>query len=80
MRLKLIDDWKSAHKLASVRLAAFAAALATIIVANQGLALSLIGLLPNGAARTVAGGIVGAIVFLIPALSRVVQVAPKDNA
>jgi hypothetical protein len=80
MKLKLIDDWKKAYKFSSVQLAAFAAIIATIIAANQSLALSLIAMLPEGPMRTVAAALVGALVFVVPALARVIEKCKSDGS
>lgn len=77
MKLKLIEDWKRAPRLGSVQLAAFAGVLAAIITANQGLALGLVGMLPQGKLRIFAAAAIGLVVFVIPALSRILQKAPK---
>lgn len=78
MKFKLIDDWKAAHKFASVQLAAIAAALAAIMAANPSLLLGLVGMLPQGPLRILASAAIGLVVFVLPAIARVVQKVPKQ--
>lgn len=80
MKLTLIHNWRSAWKLASVRLAAVVAVLAGLLTANPGLALGLIGFLPTGPWRALAAVGVTLVVFIIPTLTRLLKKESGDGA
>jgi hypothetical protein len=67
---RLVADCSRWWKLASVWLAALAGALSAVIVANQGLALALIGYLPSGFGRTLVAVAIGMVVFVVPTITR----------
>lgn len=67
---RLIADCSRWWKLASVWLAAAAGILSAVIVANQGLALGLIGYLPGGFMRTLVAVSIGIVVFIVPTITR----------
>lgn len=76
MKLKLIDEWRASYKFASIQFAALVAVLSGILAANPGMVLGLINALPVGPMRTIAAIAVSIVVFVVPALTRVVQKAP----
>lgn len=69
----IVDNVKQAWKLHSVKLASVTAILATILAANQSIALGLIYFLPDGPLRLVVAVIIGVVVFVIPVATRLVQ-------
>lgn len=69
----LIDEIRSAWKLGSVKLAALAGVLATILASNQSIALGLIYFLPVGPLRIVAAVAIGLVVFVIPTIKTVLE-------
>lgn len=79
MKLTLIEGWRHAWRLASVRLAALVAILAGIITANPSLALGLIAFLPGGFWRVVVAIGVSIVVFVIPTLTRVLKKEPGNG-
>lgn len=74
MKLKLIDEWQSLHKFASVRLAAIAAVVAGYLAANPDKSQELLALLPDGPARVAVSSLVGLFVFALATGSRAVKV------
>lgn len=68
--MKWIDHARQGWRLWSVRVAAIAGILATIIASNQSLALGLVYFLPEGNWRIVAGAAIGLVVFVIPTIAR----------
>lgn len=71
--MQLVATWRTAWRMWSVRLAAVAGILATILSANPALLLGLIAFMPDGALRYVAAAAVGAVVFIIPTITRLAQ-------
>ena len=72
--MNLIKNFRQAWKLWSVRLAAVTAILATIIAANQSIALGLIYFLPpEGPLRTIVAVVIGIVVFVIPTVTRLMK-------
>ncbi len=76
MKLQLIENWRASYKYASIQFAALVAILAGIMSANPGMLLGLINYLPVGPMRTVAAVFVSLVVFVIPALTRILQKKP----
>lgn len=76
MGLKLVEDWKTSWRWASVKLAAAVAVLAGVLTANPGLILGLIPYIPDGPWRVVATVGVTTIVFIIPTLTRLLRKEP----
>lgn len=74
----VVDHWREAARLRSVQLAAFVGLLSTVVVANQGLALSLIGYLPTGWPRIIVALLIGFLAFVVPTLTRLWQQKPHD--
>lgn len=72
-KLELVDNWRSAWKWASVRLAALVGILATVFTAQPDLLLGLVNMLPEGPLRLFLSVAVGAVVFGIPLLTRIFQ-------
>lgn len=70
IRSHLVADASRWWKLASVRLAAIAGALSAVVIANQGLALGLLGFLPTGFWRTLVAVAIGCVVFVVPTITR----------
>lgn len=71
--MDLIDEIRSAWKLGSVKLAALAGVLATILASNQSIALGLIYFLPVGPLRIVAAVAIGLVVFVIPTIKTMIE-------
>lgn len=71
--MKLLNEARNAWKLWSVKLAALAGVLATILAANQSLALGLIYFLPVGPLRIVVAVGIGLVVFVIPTLRTMIE-------
>lgn len=71
--MDLIDETRSAWKLGSVKLAALAGVLATILASNQSIALGLIYFLPVGPLRIVAAVAIGLVVFVIPTIKTMIE-------
>jgi hypothetical protein len=59
-----------------VRLAALVAILAGIITSNPGLVLGMLPYFPDGWARNLITGLVIAVVFIIPTLTRLLKKEP----
>ena len=78
LRDRLIDDWRQAWRLWSVRLAALAGAIAAAIVGSPQLLLGLIAHAPDRW-RPLAAAAAGVIVFLVPAITRVIRQGGKDG-
>lgn len=76
--IKLIDEAKSWHKFASVRLAALAGVVAAYLAANPDVTNELLGLLPNGPMRTLASAGIGLFVFSLATGARLVRKAPRE--
>lgn len=76
--IKLIDEARSWHKFASVRLAALAGVLAAYLAANPDQTNELLALLPDGPARTLASAGIGVFVFSLAAGTRLVRKVPKE--
>ncbi len=71
--MSLLDEIRSAWKLGSVKLAAVAGVLATILASNQSIALGLIYFLPVGPLRIVAAVAIGLVVFVIPTIKTMIE-------
>jgi len=71
--MNLIKELRAAWKLWSIKLAAVAAILATVIASNQSIALGLVYFLPDGPWRIVAGIGIGLVVFVIPTITRLMK-------
>lgn len=71
---RLVDGWRQFYKRASVWLAGVVSAIATIIAANQGIYMTLIGYLPKeGLTRILAlAGLAGAV-FIVPTITVLVK-------
>jgi hypothetical protein len=77
--LRFVSFWRSWYKLWSVQLAGVAGLIATAILGNQSLALSLIDELPKGTMRWVVAALIGFVVFfLVPTLTVLLK-QPKLN-
>ncbi len=76
--IKLIDEAKSWHKFASVRLAALAGVVAAYLAANPDVTNELLGLLPDGPMRTLASAGIGLFVFSLATGARLVRKAPRE--
>lgn len=76
--MKLIEEIRNTWKLGSVKLAALAGVLATILASNQSIALGLIYFLPVGPLRIVVAIAIGLIVFVIPTVRTMLE--RKDGA
>lgn len=79
LKQHLIADCGRWWKLASVWLAGLAGTLSAVLIANQGLALSLINYLPTGWPRTLVAILIGALVFGVPTLTRLWQQKPHNG-
>lgn len=75
----LIEEWRSAWRWWSVRIAGIAAIVAGVLTASPSLVLGLIGMLPQGPWRTVMAVGVGTVVFVIPTLARIVKQKGKTD-
>lgn len=71
--MNLLDEIRQAWKLGSVKLAALAGVLATILASNQSIALGLVYFLPVGPLRIVAAVAIGLVVFVIPTLRTMIE-------
>lgn len=66
----VIDRWHEMWCRYSVRLAAATATLATLLIANQNLALSLLAYLPEKSfTRLLCAICIGVVVFVVPTLT-----------
>lgn len=75
--MKLIGSFSVWYRMWSIQLAAAAGVLAATVVANPGLLLGLVGMFP-GRWRWLAAAMAGAVVFILPALTRLAH-QPKLN-
>lgn len=73
MKLKLIDEARKWHKLASVRLAMIAGVVAGYLAANPSVTQDLLALLPDGPWRVFASVGIGLFVFSAAAGTRLVK-------
>jgi hypothetical protein len=73
MKFELIDNWRNAWRLGSVKLAFVAATIATVLTASPVIAIGLISFIPNGGARVFVAAFVGLIVFVIPTITRIIK-------
>ena len=71
--MSILDEIRQAWKLGSVKLAALAGVLATILASNQSIALGLVYFLPVGPLRIVAAVAIGLVVFVIPTLRTMIE-------
>lgn len=77
LRARLIDDARQWHKMWSVRLAAFAAALGAAIVAAPQMMLGLLAYVPEDW-RPAAAAVTAVVSFVIPTLLRLWKQPGKD--
>ncbi len=77
--MRLIDEARSWHKFASVRLAALAGIVAAYLAANPDVTTELLALLPDGPARTLASAGIGVFVFSLAAGSRLVTTGKRKE-
>lgn len=71
--MSILEEIRQAWKLGSVKLAALAGVLATILASNQSIALGLVYFLPVGPLRIVAAVAIGLVVFVIPTLRTMIE-------
>lgn len=77
--MRLIDEARSWHKFASVRLAALAGIIAGYLAANPDVTNELLGLLPDGPARTLAAAGIGLFVFSMATGARLVTTGKRPT-
>lgn len=77
--MRLIDEARSWHKFASVRLAALAGVLAAYLAANPDVTNELLGLLPDGPMRTLAAVGIGLFVFSMATSARLVTTGKRPS-
>lgn len=68
--MNFIENWRSAWRWWSIRVAAIAGIISAVLTAHPTILLGLINMLPGGIWRTVLAAGVGTIVFVIPTLAR----------
>ena len=76
MKISLIEDWKTAHKLWSVRLSAFGAMLLSFVAMFPADALWLWNVMPGEVRSLMPENfaiVVGALVFALSVISRIVK-------
>lgn len=76
--IKLIDEAKSWHKFASVRLAALAGVVAGYLAANPEQTEALLNLLPDGPLRVLASAGIGLFVFSLATGARLIKKVPGE--
>ena len=77
--MKLIEEWRVAHKFLSVRLAALAGLVVAYLMEHPEHLDALTGMLPDGPWRTLGSVALGLIVFGVPTGARLVKQGPKNT-
>lgn len=77
--MSLLNEIRQAWKLGSVKMAAVAGVIATILASNQTIALGLIYFLPDGKMRLLVAGLIGLVVFVIPTIKTMLERKPDGK-
>jgi hypothetical protein len=77
--MQIVENWRSAWRLYSVRLAAAAGLIAAYLAANPDQTQDLLALLPDGPMRTLAAAGIGLFVFTLATGTRLARQPKKDT-